>query len=601
MTENGASNATWDLEPLVRGKGTDGVDEMLTEASTRADALAAKKGSIASFTSDDLHLFMDELAELKDLADRAAYYAALRYSADTTVPEHGALMQSVQERSTAIDTKLLFFELEWAQLDDDQVRAMLESPRLDPYRHYLLSERRYREHLLTEPEEKIMSEKSVTGVNAWVRLFSELTSMLEVELDGEPKPFEEAMSRLSTPDREVRRTTAEAVTAALEPGLKTRAFLFNTVIYDKAVNDRLRSYDHWLQGRNLSNEASDESVVALIEAVRKRYDIPQRWYRLKASILGIERLADYDRIASVVDDDEQIDWEPAKDIVLQSYASFSGEMADLAAKFFDERWIDAPIRPGKRPGAFCAYTVPSHHPYVFLNFTARRNDVLTMAHELGHGLHAALARPQGIFHQSTPLTLAETASVFGETVTTGRLLDLADTPKSRFSLLAGSVERAIATVFRQIAMNRFEDAVHNTRRGEGELSVGRFGELWFETQTEMLGDSVELTDGYRSWWSYIPHFIGSPGYVYAYAYGQLLALAVYRRYQEEGESFVPRYIEMLAAGGSMAPEELGRLVDCDLTDPGFWVGGLDIVETQLQDAEAAAREAGLLSQTDVNT
>ena len=255
------------------------------------------------------------------------------------------------------------------------------------------------------------------------------------------------------------------------------------------------------------------------------------------------------------------------------------------------------MRTGKRPGAFCAYTVPSHHPYVFLNFTARRNDVLTLSHELGHGLHAALARPQGIFHQSTPLTLAETASVFGETVTTGRLLELADSPKSRFSLLAGSVERAIATVFRQIAMNRFEDAVHNSRRSEGELSVDRFGQLWFDTQTEMLGDSIELTEGYRSWWSYIPHFIGSPGYVYAYAYGQLLALAVYARYEEVGESFVPRYLDMLAAGGSLPPEELGRLVDCDLTDPGFWVGGLDIVETQLQDAEAAAREAGLLSQS----
>ncbi|MGH2752902.1 MAG: M3 family oligoendopeptidase [Actinomycetota bacterium] len=601
MTDNGASSATWDLEPLVFGKGEQGVDDLLAEAAGRADGLAAKKGTLASFSPDDLAAFMRELAEIKDLIERAAYYSALRYSADTTVPQYGALMQSVQERSTSIETRLLFFELEWAQLDDDEVSAMLDSDALDPYRHYLISERRYRDHLLSEPEERIMSEKSVSGVNAWVRLFSELTSMLEVELDGENQPFEEAMSRLVTPDRDVRKRTAEAITAALEPGLRTRAYLFNTVVYDKAVDDRLRSYDHWLQGRNLSNEASDESVAALVEAVRKRYDIPQRWYRLKASILGIDRLADYDRIASVVDEDETISWEPAKEIVLESYASFSAEMADLAARFFDERWIDAPVRPGKRPGAFCAYTVPSHHPYVFLNFTHRRNDVLTMAHELGHGLHAALARPQGIFHQSTPLTLAETASVFGETVTTGRLLELSDSPKSRFSLLAGSVERAIATVFRQIAMNRFEDAVHNSRRAEGELSVERFGELWFESQTEMVADSVELTDGYRSWWSYIPHFIGTPGYVYAYAYGQLLALAVYKRYEEDGPSFVPRYLEMLSAGGSMAPEELGRLVDCDLTDPGFWVGGLDIVESQLQAAEAAARDAGMLAASNVSS
>ena len=332
MSDNGAATATWDLEPLVRGKGADGVDEMLSEASTRAAALAERKGEVASFTPDDLASFMDELAAIKDLADRAAYYAALKYSADTTVPEHGALMQSVQERATAIDTKLLFFDLEWAQLTDEQADAMLESPRLDLYRHHLLSERRYRDHLLTEPEERIMTEKSVTGISAWVRLFSELTSMLEVEIDGEKKPFEEAMSRLSSPDRDLRRTTAQAITATLEPGLKTRAYLFNTIVNDKSIDDRLRSYDHWLQGRNLSNEASDESVEALIEAVRKRYDIPQRWYRLKASILGIDRLADYDRIASVVDDDEEIGWEPAKSIVLESYASFSGEMADLAAE-----------------------------------------------------------------------------------------------------------------------------------------------------------------------------------------------------------------------------------------------------------------------------
>ena len=280
--------------------------------------------------------------------------------------------------------------------------------------------------------------------------------------------------------------------------------------------------------------------------------------------------------------------------MLDAYSSFSPELADVAHNFFEQQWIDAPVRPGKRPGAFCAYTVPSHHPYLLLNWTARRRDVLTLAHELGHGLHAYLARGQGIFHQTTPLTLAETASVFGETVTFGRLLDSTADPTARFALLAESLEGQIATVFRQVAMNRFEDAVHNERRDGGELSVDQFGELWAGTQADMLGDAVEITDGYRTWWSYIPHFIGTPGYVYAYAYGQLLALSVYRQYEQRGADFVPSYLEMLSRGGSDTPEALGRIVGVDLADPAFWDGGLAIVEEQLVAAESAAHEAGRL-------
>ncbi|MEO8323285.1 MAG: M3 family oligoendopeptidase, partial [Actinomycetota bacterium] len=448
-----------------------------------------------------------------------------------------------------------------------------------------------RDYLLTEPEEKILTEKSVTGSSAWNRLFSELSSAIVVEIDGEEKPLEEGLSMLSSPDREVRRKTAEAVTEGLEPGLKTRAFVFNTLLHDKATNDRLRGYEHWLRARNLSNEASDESVEALVTAVRNRYDIAQRWYRLKAKLIGVDVLSDYDRNASLDASDETVEWPRAKEIVLDGYRSFSDELADLCEEFFDGRWIDAPVRPGKRPGAFCSYTVPSHHPYVFLNYTSRRRDVLTLAHELGHGVHAALARPQGPFHQSTPLTLAETASVFGETVIFGRLLGMTDDPESRLSLLAENVEGAIATVFRQVSMNRFEDLVHNARRSEGELSIERFGDLWEESQREMFADTIEITPGYRNWWSYVPHFIGVPGYVYAYAYGQLLALSVYKQYEERGADFVPSYLELLSAGGSMAPEELGKIVDVDLTDPGFWDGGLAIIEKDLRLAEDAAKEA----------
>jgi oligoendopeptidase F len=290
----------------------------------------------------------------------------------------------------------------------------------------------------------------------------------------------------------------------------------------------------------------------------------------------------------VLAEDATFSFAQARELVLDSYDSFSPRAGNLARRFFDEHWIDAPVRPHKRGGAFCSYTVPSVHPYVLLNFTARRRDVLTMAHELGHGLHAALAQPQGVFHQSTPLTLAETASVFGEAIAFGRMLEQAGSDEERLTLLADRLDGAIATVFRQVAMNRFEHLVHTRRRGEGELSVDRINESWVEAQSELFGDSVEITDGYRMWWSYVPHFISTPGYVYAYAYGQLLALSVYQRYLEEGSEFVPKYLDLLAAGGSKSPEELAAIVGIDLADPGFWDSGLRLVEQQLTAAETAA-------------
>ena len=537
---------------------------------------------------------MRELAEIQEIAGRAGSYAILNFSIDTADPARGALLQRMQEKATAIETALIFFELEWVAVDDDRAAELLATEGLDFARHHLEIARLNRPHLLTEPEERIMSERALTGRSAWTRLFEEQSSSITVELPDatEPVSLEVAMARLFSPDRELRRDTAERVTTALQPGLRTRAFAFNTLLADKMVEDRLRKYPHWLASRNLSNEASDESVEALLEAVRARYEVPRRWYRLKAKLLGLDQLADYDRLAPVTQEDEQVPWTEARDLVLDSYGSFSGELGDLARRFFDESWIDAPVRPNKRGGAFCAYTVPSAHPYVMLNYTYKRRDVLTLAHELGHGVHAALGASQGIFHMATPLTLAETASVFGEQIVFGRLLEQADTPESRLSLLTDHVDGAVATVFRQVAMNRFEHLVHTERREAGELAVDRFGELWAESQGELLGDAVELTEGYRSWWSYIPHFIGSPGYVYAYAYGQLLALAVYGRYREEGDSFVPAYLELLSAGGSRSPEELGKIVGVDLADPGFWDLGLALVDQQLEDAENAAREAG---------
>jgi oligoendopeptidase F len=593
-TDRTAADVAWDIEPLVEGRAEEGVDALLDDAEQRARAVGEYRGRVGELDAGELATLMQHVAEIGDLVGRAGSYAGLRFAVDTQDPANGALLARTEERSTTIGNELIFVELEWAAVDDERAAALVADDQLAFCRHHLESARRYRPHLLTEPEEVILADKSLTANSAWVRLFSELTSALVVDVDGATVSLEEGLSRLMSPDRAVRRSAAEAITASLEPGLRTRAFVFNTLLVDKSIDDRLRKYESWIASRNLSNEASDESVEALVAAVQARYDIPQRWYTLKAQLLGIDRIADYDRMASVSSADQEFAWSEARELVLDAYASFSPDLATVARRFFDESWIDAPVRPGKRPGAFCAYTVPSAHPYLLLNWTSRRRDVLTLAHEMGHGLHAYLAREQGIFHQSTPLTLAETASVFGETVTFGRLLDATSDPEARLSLLAESLEGQIATVFRQVAMNRFEERVHTERREVGELSVEQFNTAWADTQTAMLGDSVEITDGYRTWWSYIPHFMGTPGYVYAYSYGQLLALSVYRAYERQGSDFVPRYLDMLAAGGSKSPEELGRIVGLDLADPAFWDGGLQIVAEQLEAAESAAKETGRL-------
>ena len=370
--------------------------------------------------------------------------------------------------------------------------------------------------------------------------------------------------------------------------------MLNTLLADKMVDDRLRSYPHWLAGRNLANEASDESVEALIEAVRGRYELPRRWYRLKAQLLGLDRLADYDRMAAVTDEELEVPWADAKAMVLDSFAGFAPEMADTARAFFDERRIDAPVRPGKRGGAFCSYTVPSAAPYVMLNYTSRRRDVLTLAHELGHGIHAALARPQGVFHFSTPLTLAETASVFGETLVFGRLLEQSPTPEARLCLLAESIEGSIATVFRQVAMNRFEHLVHTARREEGELALDRINALWAESQEELLGDAVEVTEGYETWWSYVPALHQHAGLRLRIRLRAAAGARRLRPLRGGGRGFAPAYLRAAQRGRLDAARGARRIVGIDLADPGFWDAGLELVERQLEAAEAAARDAGRL-------
>jgi len=506
-------------------------------------------------------------------------------------PARGALVARLQEQAAALETQLLFFALEWAAVEDGAAEALLESGELDHWRHFLKALRKYRPYLLSEPEERILTEKSISGSSAWTRLYEELLGALRVELDGTPVSLESAMARLHWADRAKRVEAAEAVTAALEPGLRTRTYVFNTILSDKSIDDRLRGYPTWVSSRNLGNETTDAAVQALVDATTSRYDVPQRYYRLKARLLGLDRIAHYDRMAPLGGSDVKLSWEDARSVVVGAYADFSGEAGEIVDGFFSRNWIDGPTRDDKRTGAFCATNVPGVHPYVLMNYTGDRRSVLTLAHELGHGLHGVMAQPLGPFNASTPLTTAETASVFGEALTVKRLLAAEDDPRRRLDLLTGRIEDAIATVFRQIAMNRFEHAVHTERRTRGEIAPERVAELWLEVQTELFADSVDTT-GYASWWSYVNHFVGVPGYVYAYAYGYLFALSIFRAYEREGDALVEPYLQLLRAGGSRPPEELAQIVGLDLTDPAIWASGIDALSDELDEAERLAAELG---------
>ncbi len=589
----GAEDVAWDLSDLYDGGDDPRIERDVEQAEAAATAFRELYyGRAAQLTANELRTAIEEREKIESTFTRAIYYAHLWFSTDMSDSQRGALVARLTEKGAALDTQLLFFGLELAALEDEQADALLASDELEKWRHWLRTVRKFRPYILTEPEEKIMTEKSVSGFSAWDRLYDELLSAVRVDLDGNEIGFEEAMSKLYSADRDERRRASEAVSVALEPGLRTRSFIFNTIAVDKSIDDRLRGYATWISSRNLSNDTSDEAVQALIDAVVGRYDLVQRYYRLKARLLGLDRLSFYDRMAPLADDPTKVGWEEASELVLGAFSDFSSETGEVVERFFRESWIDAPPREGKRPGAYCATNVPDVHPYVFMNFTGDRRSVLTLAHELGHGLHGYLAQPLGLFNASTPLTTAETASVFGEALTFKRLLAIEEDPRKRLSLLAGRIEDSIATVFRQIAMNRFEEAVHTTRRDEGELSYEKFEEIWLATQTAMFADSVDV-DGYGTWWSYIPHFIGTPGYVYAYSYGFLFALSIFRKYELEGDSMVEPYLALLRAGGSKPPQELAEMVGLDLADPKIWDAGIDALAAELDEAEALAADVGL--------
>ena len=540
---------------------------------------------------------MDELEALSEPLARAQSFAGLLFAADTADPRHGALLQRVQERGSEIRGELVFFELEWLTVDDGRASELLAHPALARRRHLLSAWRRYRGHVLGEGEERILEETANTGPRAFSRLFDETLAALRfpLEREGESRELseEEILALLYEPDRELRRAAADGLTRGLEGQARLFGFVFNTLVLDKAIRDRFRRYPNPMRERNLANEISDATVETLLASCEARYPLVARYYRLKARLLGVDRLEDYDRYAPVVPVSATRSFEEARRIVLEAYRDFSPRMAGIAELFFERHWIDAELRPGKRGGAFSASTVPSAHPYVLLNYTGNLRDVMTLAHELGHGVHQYLARERGLFEQDTPLTTAETASVFGEMLVFRRLLREVEDPATRLGLLCGKIEDAFATVFRQVAMTRFEERLHRARREEGELPLERIHELWIESNRPMFGDAVHLRDTYRLWWMYIPHFVHSPFYCYAYAFGELLVLALLRRYDAEGEAFVPRYLELLAAGGSESPPALLARLGLDLEDPRFWEGGLDLLEEMVAEAEGLAGRSGL--------
>ncbi len=421
----GAEEVAWDLSDLYASGDDPRIEGDFAEAEAAAVAFRERYyGNVATLTAVELAAAIEERERIESTATRALYFAHLRFSTDMSDPVRGALVAKLGEKGAGLETQLLFFGLEWAAIEDEPAALLLADPALDHWRHWLSSQRAFRPYLLTEPEEKIITEKAVSGVSAWSRLYEEVLGAMRVDLDGEPEPvaLETAMAKLYSSDRDVRRTAAEAVTAALEPGLRTRTSIFNTILVDKWIDDRLRGYPTWISSRNLSNETTDDAVQALIDAATSRYDVPQRYYRLKAKLLGLDRLEVYDRFAPVAEDASKTSWDDARRIVTEAYSDFSSEAGAAVARFFEDGWIDAPVRPDKRHGAFCATNVPGVHPYVFMNFTGERRSILTLAHELGHALHGTMAQPLGLFNASTPLTTAETASVFGEALTFKRLV-----------------------------------------------------------------------------------------------------------------------------------------------------------------------------------
>jgi oligoendopeptidase F len=550
-------------------------------AGKLADLLDGGKGGA------ELAQAVREFEALNDVMGRIVSYASLLYAADTSDPKRQKFFGDIQEKITSISSKLLFFPLELNRLDDAELEKAMKDSALGHYRPWLEDLRKEKPYQLEDKLEQLFHEKAVTARGAWDRLFNETMTALRFEVDGEKLSLEPTLNRLLDQDGAKRREAAEALAKIFKDNVRLFTLITNTLAKDKEISDRWRGFADVADSRHLANRVEKEVVDALVAAVRAAYPrISHRYYAMKARWLGKKTLAHWDRNAPLPEEPKQmIGWDDAKKTVLTAYGEFSPRMAEIAGRFFAQGWIDAPVREGKSPGAFSHPTVPSAHPYILLNYQGKPRDVMTLAHELGHGVHQVLANVQGPLMAPTPLTLAETASVFGEMLTFRRLLEQAPSPRERKALLAAKVEDMINTVVRQIAFYSFERKVHGERR-DGELTSERLGEIWVEVQRESLGPSIELKPGYETFWCYIPHFIHAPFYVYAYAFGDCLVNSLYAVYEKADKGFAERYLDMLGAGGTKHHKELLAPFGLDASDPNFWSMGLKVIEGLIDELEA---------------
>lgn len=594
-----ADAVEWSLAELYSGLDDPKLEADLAAALVRAQAFEKEhRGRINTPTGprpESLLAALEELEGLSEQMDKSAVFAMLAHSAKTDDPKRGALLSRTREARTAINRHLIFFDLEWVALADEPAKRLIADPKLARYRHWLEQKRAWKPHYLSEPEEKVLEEKAVTGRAAFVRLFDETAAALTctVETAGEQKrlPLQQTLARLYDPDRGVRQAAAAGITAALKEQSRLLTYLFNTLVLDHQTDTRLRGFPDFMASRHLANEITAPVVEALMASVEAFFPTVRRYYRLKAKLLGLPELFDYDRYAPISGDLPRCDWPTARNIVVESYAKFSPEAGAIVGRFFTERWIDAAPRPGKRGGAFSSSGVPSVHPYILMSYTDKLRDVMTLAHELGHGLHQYLSRGVGYLQCDTPLTTAETASVFGEMLTFERLLELHPEPKTRLALLCSKLEDSFATAFRQIVLTRFEQKAHAARKTEGELTTDRLNELWMEANAPMHEGAVTLTEGYGWWWLYIGHFVHVPFYCYAYAFGELLVLALVQRHKQEGPAFVKKYLALLESGGSEAPPALLKKLGVDIEDPAFWRLGLTLLDGMVKEAETLASQA----------
>lgn len=596
MTTSTAAGIAWDLGDLYAGVddpalGRD-LDANLRDAEAFGQKYRGKINVLGGPTADVLLAAVVELEALYERMAKPAVFAGLLHAAKTDDPRHGALVARTREAATAANQHLLFFDLEWIAVEDAAAARLIADPKLARYRHWLEEKRVWKKHYRTEPEEKILEQKAMTGRSAFTRLYEESLSAIRFPYEhggtAEPASLQRLLAKLEDPDRSVRQAAAKALTAGMKDNARLLTFIFNTLVLDHRTDFTLRGFDDPMAPRNLENEIRPEVVTALLDATERYHGTVARYYRLKRRLLGLDQLFDYDRYAPIRQEMPTCDWATARAIVQESYDAFSPEAGAVVCEFFDKNWIDADPRPGKRSGAFSAGAVPGVHPYILVNWMDRVRDVSTLAHELGHGVHQYLARPVGYFQFGTPLTTAETASVFGEMLTFDRLLQRYPDPAVKLALLCRTIEDAFATVFRQVVLTRFEQRLHALRHEEGEQTPERLNAVWLEVNRPMFGDSVTLTDDYGWWWLYIGHFVRSPFYCYAYAFGQLLVLALVQKYRQEGAAFVPRYLGLLSAGGSAAPHELLAKLGVDVNDPAFWELGLKLLDGMVTEAEQLA-------------